>query len=363
MALSDRKIIKEALKDTLDIKDLAVETAKKLMIEEITPEIRKLVEGKLNLAEDVDRLRRGESEFEEGKKITGEKDMKGKDKEMTDESLSAMFPGLSEMEDEGDLDKMPEAAEEDEPAMAEAEETDMDEEIEISEEELKKAYESLMATDAALAEASVNWKPSVTGGFKDTYPNSEWATEDGPPKDTGLMDKGADGKGWEETKPPKAQDYTVKEAIERGLAENKELRRYVSYLEGKIQESVNLIKKLKVQVESTNLFNSKVMQVNEILHKHGRSLTMEQKKMVVERIDAGTTVKEVKMVGEALKASLSSTASQVNEGVRRNKPNAQKVTRSGSPDPKVLRESVDRSAAENQYARINELAGLSKKLK
>jgi hypothetical protein len=359
----DRNLIKEAVKDAMDVRDLAVEAAKAKLMDELAPTIKRLVESKLG--EDTDRLRRaadgyGETEFEESKDLGEDLDMKDKDKGMKDESLSAMFPGLQEMEDEGDLDKMPvpEAADPMDEPVAEAAD-DMDEEIEISEVELQKAYESLMKVGAGLEEASVNWKPSVTGGFKDTYPNSEWETEDGPPKDTGLMDKGADGKGWEEGKPPKAQDYTVKEAIEKGLRENKELRKYVTYLESKLQDALRVVEGLQLEVKRVNLFNTKVMQVNEILNKFGRKMTNEQKKVVLTKIDEGKTVREVKMVAEGLKAALSTTVEGLAESKRNNKPNSQRVQRRGSPDPKVLRESVDNSGGD-QFARMRQLAGLVK---
>lgn len=358
----DRKLIKEAVRDAMDVRDLAVEAAKVKLMDELAPTIKRLVEGKL--VEDIDRLNRardgyGETEFEESKDL-GDFDMKDKDKGMKDESLSAMFPGMNEMEDEGDLDKMPvpEAADPmDEPVAEAADE--MDEEIEISETELQKAYESLMKVGAGLEEASVNWKPSVTGGFKDTYPNSEWETEDSPPSDTGLMDKGADGKGWEKTKPSKAQDYTVKEAIEKGLRENKELRKYVTYLEGKLQDALQVVEGLQLEVKRVNLFNTKVMQVNEILNKFGRSMTNEQKKIVLAKIDEGKTVREVKMVAEGLKAALGSTVQGLTESKRNPKPNAQRVQRRGGADPKVLRESVDNSGGD-QFARMRQLAGIVK---
>jgi len=229
---------------------------------------------------------------------------------------------------------------------------DMDEEISISEADLKKAYESLMQTNAALSEAD------VTSGFADTYPKTRWATEDGaPPSDTGLMDKDGSDKPWEEGEASAKQDLSVKESIEKGLRENSALRKYVSHLEEQLVAAHGVVGKLKEEVSSVNLFNMKVLRVNEMLNKFGKKLTVEQKKVVVEKIDSAKTVREVRMVAEALNASFKSSGVRISEGKRRPKANSSRTRSSGSPNQKVLRESVDNNGSA-QYDRMRELAGL-----
>jgi len=239
------------------------------------------------------------------------------------------------------------------------EEEDMDEEITIDEAGLRKAYENVMKSAAALQETSVDWSPNVTSGYADTYNTSKWETEN-PRKandSQGLHDEDSD-KPWEEGKPPQAQDYQVKEAIEKGLKENQELARYVMYLESQFAQAAGVIKELKKQIHEVNLFNRKVLHVNEILNDFGKNLTNEQKKLVISKIDEAANVREARIVSEALKASFKS-ALHLNEGrVRRNRPNAQRRLTSGSPDQKVLRESVDGNSMRTQFARQRELAGL-----
>jgi len=384
---STRNIVKEAVADAKQVRDLAIEAAKKKLVEQMTPAIKNLVEKQIrsSIEEDDDRLRRGMDDkwpgeshtgFEESKKeLEGDTKM-AKEKEMEKESLGAMFPGISEMEDdEGGLDQVEkkpcEAAldkpapgktlpdEEDEltdsfiPTLGEGEEGDeeeMEEDISIDEEGLKKAYEGLMKAEIALGEAS------VTKGFADSAKKTAWDTEKAPPKDKGVLDKGAEGKGWEETEPPAKQDYSVKEAIEKGLKENSELREYVTFLEDKVREAKKIIESLKGRLSEVNLFNTKVLHVNEMLNKFGKNLTNEQKKIVIEKIDGAATMREVKIVAEALKASFSTT--QLTESAtRRPKANAQRRLTSGAPDQKVLRESVDNNLRD-QFARQRELAGL-----
>lgn len=384
--MKNNSIVKDSLAEAAEIRKMAEAVAKKKIIEDLTPSIRNLVENQINnvmqSSEDVDRLRRaadgrGETEFEEGKDLPkGDDDMEKDDKDLEERvlGLEAMFPHLAEMEEEGEgeegaevpeLDEMGFAAEGEEeemempessiPTLGEGDEgdmEDMDEEISIDEGELKKAYESLMKTEAALQEAD------VTSGFADSYPKSEWETEDSPPTDTGLMDKDGD-KPWDEGRPPHAQDLTVKESIKKGLRENKALRMYVGHLEEQLSAAHSVVGKLKEEVSNVNLFNMKVLRVNEMLNKFGRNLTNEQKKVVVERIDNARTVREVKMVAEALNASFKSSGSRISEGKRRPKANAGSRTRtSGNANKKVLRESVDKGNGQAGYSRLRELAGL-----
>jgi hypothetical protein len=421
--------VKEAVADAKRVTDLAVEAAKQKLVEEMTPSLKNLVEKQLRTSinsEDIDRLNRardgrGETEFEEGIKLEGEKSMgkdKDDDKELEKESLDSMFPGIREMGDDEEEapmgmemgmppegEEMPEmgmgyemafAGEEgEEPApgmeamgmgyegedpfadapegeegeeeemeeygiptlgegddMKDDKEGEMDEEITIDEKALQKAYENVMKSAAALEEAS------VTSGFADTYPGSEWETEESPPSDRGLEDKERDNAPWEKEKPKAAQDHTVKEAIEKGLKENRELARYVGYLEEQHANAVGVIRQLKGQIKEVNLFNRKVLKVNEMLNKFGKSLTSEQKKLVIAKIDEATDTKQVDLVSEALRAAFSS-AKGLNEGKRRrpNRANAGRRLTSGGADQRVLRESVDKGAR-NEYARMRELAGL-----
>jgi len=379
MSSGNRNVVKEALADAQALREAAMDVAKQKIVEGLTPAIRNLVDKTLgsSMNEDSDRLRRaadgyGETEFEEGKDFEGVKDMDDKDKDLENESLDSMFPGISEVEELGDEDEDGKGDleglgdEDDQHEMAgygagiptlgegeeeEEEEGDMDEEISIDEEGLRKAYESILKADAALAEAS------VSSGFKDSYPGSEWETEDSPPSDRGLEKKEKQNAEWDKERAPASQDYTVKEAIEKGLRENGELRRYVQFLEGKVQESTKVIKNLQSKIHEVNLFNQKVVHVNEMFHKYGKNLTKEQKSTVIKKIDEASTVREVKLVAETFKGIFDSHNS-LHEGVsRKPKANAQRRMTSGSPDQKVLRESVDKGPR-NQYARMMELAGI-----
>ena len=363
--------------DAKAISEEAIGVAKQQLVEQLAPAIKNLVGSILKESseyEDIDRLNRsrdgrGETEFEENVDIKGDNEMaKEKEKDLEKESLDAMFPGISEMEgeeeematetadqDEDDMGQMerriPTLGEGEEGEGEEEDEGDMDEEISISPAGLRKAYEAVMKTNKALKEVD------VSSGFKDSAKSTEWNTEDSPPTDRGLSDKEKVA-AWEEEEPKAAQDYQVKEAIEKGLKENTELRRYVEHLESQYSRAVGVIRKLKEQISEVNLFNQKVVHVNELFHKFGlKNLTKEQRDIVIKKIDEAITVREVKMVAEALRASFKSSQSISESRTRRPKADASKRTTSGSPNQKVLRESVDNSPRE-QYARMRELAGI-----
>lgn len=357
--MSGKNLIKEAVADAQALREAAFSAAKQKLVEELSPAVKNLVEKALRKSEDVDRLQRaadgyGETEFEES---AGDKTM-AKEKELEKESLASMFPGISEMADEEEAMEeaeacAPEAEEVEEgiPTLGEAEEAaEEEEEMVVDEEALKAAYESLMKTGRAIEEAS------VTKGFADVAKKSEWATEDSPPSDRGIEDKEKEVE-WEKQTPPAAKDYSVKESIEKGLKANKHLRQYVEHLESQYSKAISLVEALTKQVNSVNLFNQKVCSANEMFNKF-KTLTNEQKALVLNKIDKATNIREVKMVAEALKASFETLS--LNEGRKATKPNASKVVKSGSADREVLRESVGQNGLRDQFARQRQLAGLNK---
>lgn len=366
-----RDIIKEAIADAKAIREVAVQAAKNELIEQMTPSLRKLVESVVSRAvnESGDRTREQGADYyapssreknkrwEEGKQ--GETEMadeKGKDKagaepELDVEAaLAGFFPQVSE-EDEADMPPktedaamaIPQLGEEDDscpPGMkGKKGDEDKDDMIELSTEDIAKFYESVQMVEA-----------QVSKGFKDMVGGGEAAEA---AKETGILDKKNGEGGWEKTTPPDAQDYQVKEAIARGMEENKLLR-------AKLKESNALVAKLGQALHETNLFNAKVLHVNKVLNKHG-GLTREQRRVTIESIDKAKSIAQVKMVYETIVSSFA--ASKSLQESRRPVANAQRVRTSGAPDAKVIAEHVEkqsRGAGADTYSRLQLLAGLTK---
>jgi hypothetical protein len=404
----DRALVKEAVEDANALKEAAVETAKNRLIEQLTPGLRKLVEG--SLLESVDRYSGSESDYysndksrkwEESKKPRGEQQMADKDKKnpgeepldlealenffptMSEdpdpdpdpdpamvaadgmepephaqhEDPSAQFVGIPQLGEEPDPDPDPDPVPE-KPRMKQAEakkkgaedkcDDDLEEQVTISDAELKKVYEAALQTEV-----------QVKKGFGDM---SKFVDFDSMKADgTGIApDKSKGEHPWHEEEPmavkdniPEGKQPSVQQllrVVRAGLAENKQLRE-------NLKKAVGMIKQLGGRLHETNLFNAKVLHANRILN--GGRLSTEERKVAMESIDRARSIEEVKMVHDAIVSSFKAAKAVVQESRNRPRANVQRRTTSGQPDPKVLRESVDRGSNES-FSRMKELAGLVK---
>lgn len=336
-------IVGRAVKDSKEMARLAVDAAKNEIIEEIAPAMKKLIEKRLRegvLSEDVDRLRRAadghmETEFEEGK------DMNKKDDEQM-ESVAGLFPGVNEIAEGEGMDEA------EVPTLGEAESPDeeaVDETIELSEAELEAMYNEALQLEV---DVSKGFRPIAEPHELGAGAKNDNTTEPGS-----LADKKSGEHYWEDEVPPAKQDYSVKEIrqmVRRGMAENKQLRSRNAKLE-------NMVRRLHGKLVEMNLLNSKILHVNKFMSAH--RLTNEQKRAVIESIDKGKTIAEVKNIYGVLESSFQ-VAGVVSEGhTNRPRADAQKRRTSGAPDAKVLRESAGKAEG-GQYTRLQQLAGLSK---
>lgn len=334
-------IARRAVKESKAVADLAVAAAEKQLIEKLTPGIKSLVDAALRagtLDESIDRLRRaadghGETEFEEGKKMDDDEKL---------ESVAALFPNVSEMADDDTVD---EAADDMDEAVTE--DSAVEEELEISESELEEMYAEALQLEV-----------DVSKGFKDMEkPHEFGAGLKGQYQSDGanLMDYKNGESEWDNVEPPAKQDFTVKEQkiralVRKGLAENKQLAEQNAALRETV---IKVSKKLK----EMNLLNSKILHVNKFITRH--RLNTEQKKAVIESIDRGTSVKEVRSIYGIIESSFKAAGAVTESTVRKARGDSQKKRTSGGADPKVLRESADRNES-NGYDRMLQLAGLKK---
>ena len=362
MKKEGRELVKEALKDAQTLKEAAVESAKKELVEELTPAIRKFLDEKIRGPVD-ERSRTGPSEWEkspEGGTRQQKKDYGKVEEELTLEDALQEFSanGAKESKKMAGSKKSSKKSSKKEGLELEAKSSKKsskkssfkNEEIELSEAELMKVYEEALKTEV-----------SVKKGFSDVTnfvelngktPDNDKAAPEPP---TGK--KGGEHQ-WVEETPPHKQSWIpegkdLKAMVQRGLEENKALRE-------NLRKAVALCETLGKKLHEVNLFNSKVLHVNKVLNS-GIKLTKEQKTFVLESIDKARTTSEVKMVFEALLGTLQ-TAAQINESrnIRPPKANAQGARTSGTPKQEVLSESVDKAAGDTRFARTRELAGLVK---
>jgi hypothetical protein len=347
-----RDLVKEALQDAKSLKEAAVERAKNELVESLAPAVRKLLDEKLSRvnergskdAVDPSIKKKGDDDSGREQKI----DYQNEDLTLED-ALQEFFPAEGIEENTMDVNEkksstkgskksstMKEAA-------SSAKSSKVNEEIEISEAELRKVYEAALQTEV-----------SVKKGFSDIVGGGEIEQAH---KEMGIQDK-PKTKHFEEEEPPHKQKWIpemkeLQSMVQKGLAENKSLRETN-------RKAMAMIETLGKKLHEVNLFNAKVLHVNKILNS-GARLTKEQKTFVMESIDKARTISEVKMVFETIVGSIQTSAA-INESrnARPPKANAQTARTTGTPKQSVLSESVDRANGEDKFSRIKQLAGLVK---
>lgn len=361
--MSGKNLATEAVNDVKSMVDLALEAAKTELVEQMAPELKKLLEKNLReknsrkLTEDSDRVRRieqgypGESKNKKFEESTGEGSM-DYEKDM-DESLANFFAPIAEEDEEkDDMDESQvdvpvlEADKEDDDDMkAEAKDED---DVEISEDALREVYESALKTEV-----------KVKSGFGDFTKGGDFGKEK-PDSGGGILDIKNGEQDWDDVEPPAKQDFTVKEIrqmIAKGIEENRQLRAKVAKLQEACQKLYEQASTAANKLQEVNLFNSKLLHVTRFLNTHGR-LSNQQKKTVVERIEKARSVSEVKMVYETIVETFKAAQGQLAESTGR-KPvgNAQRPRQSGAPKQEVLSESVG-NGEKSEWSRIQQLAGL-----
>jgi len=331
-------LVDKAVRDARALAQLAQDSVKNEIYEQLEPGVRKLVDRVLkeSLGTKIG-----------GNGIISEGDNKMAKDELDLESISGMFPGISETE-ETDGDELDEAVDEDEDELDEAEipsldemeslEGDLDEEIEIDEAELKKVYDEALALEV-----------KMTSGLKDLDLSGKEEVD----QSNALHDVKGGEQYFGDIEPPAKKDWTVKEVrslVRQGLAENKRLA-----LENRKLKEAHT--KLVRELSKLNLFNTKMLHVNKFFAEH--KLSKGQQKVVIESIDRAGSSGEVQKTYKTLEATFRA-AGVVSES-RKPKANSQRVRRPGA-NQTVIRESADNSANPNkeQYSRWGTLAGLLK---
>lgn len=344
-------IVNRAVKESRDVARLAVDAAKNELIEQLNPMIKQIIDSRMRdgtlgkdvtALEGVNRIRQandgygGISDFEEGKDMNNEF-----------ESVSALFPGVNEVADDMDesaVDETEQVAEADD--MDEAKCDEMDEELEISESELEAMYAEALQLEVEVKKGFSDMaKPHELGAGAKYNSFSEPAS---------LETLKSGEHHWDGEEPPAKKDFTVKEKAEirqlvkQGIAENKALANQNAKL-------TEMVKALHGKLTEMNLLNSKILHVNKFMTAH--RLTKEQKKSVIESIDKGSSVNEVRRIFSILESSFRAAGAVTESAARRPHGDSSKRRTSGAPNAKVLRESADKAEGGGN-ARWRQLAGL-----
>lgn len=348
-----RDLVKEAIQDAKSLKEAAVESAKNELVESLAPAVKELLNKSikgLNEQSRAPKFKGPEGGTQQQKKdydpdgsITPELHEEEKPSLTLEDAIQEFFPG-NYAEGAQNLGEEHNMADEKKSSVKEgaesAKSSTVTETYEISDAELRKVYEAALQTEV-----------QVKKGFSDVAKPVEIEQAH---KDTGIAPKGGE-KNWEKEEPPHKKDWipeNVQKMLQAGLAENKALRE-------NLRKAVAMVETLGKKLHEVNLFNSKVLHVNKILN-NGAKLTNEQKNYVMESIDKARSIGEVKMVYETIVGAMKTTTTALQEGrvARPPKANTGAARTSGTPDQKVLSESVDRSNDDAKYSRIRQLAGI-----
>jgi hypothetical protein len=315
-----KSILEEAMDDAKLLKETAIENAKSVLIEAISPKIKEFVESQIGEAEGTDVPA---SEETPDLEIPEEGTMEGM--------------GMYEAEEE-EKDELEEGAEEDK------EEEKVEEVVEITNEDLKKAFSEILKRD--ITEATVT---KSFGDVQDPTPKTA-----GGKGETGIADEKSGEHQWAEEEAPNAQDWSVKEAFYK--KQIKTLSGHIARLQKEGSEYKNAFVQLKRNLQEVNLFNSKLLYTNKLLQ--NTELSNKQRIGVIEAFDRAQSLREVQLVYKSLSESLKiagalSESKKTLKGPKASRP----VSSSGTSS--TLNEGATREAGEETFQqRMARLAGL-----
>jgi hypothetical protein len=364
-----KSILDEALDDAKLLKETAIENARNVLVEAISPQIREFFDSQMNEGS-LQELSSGLADLGLDPSKVDPKllmqmlaaAMKGMGDggmdmgpEMGDEPTGELPFGDDEEEDSLTLDGMYENN--DEESDEDKEEKDMDEVVKIDEQDLAKAWAEVVREEA-LDEAAQVPGPTVSAEFADAQNPNKNATgglgEPGAPGERGLEDKEKQ-EMWKDHEPPASQDWTVKEHMYRKQIEL--LQNENRKLKGENNQLNVGVEKLQRSLTEVNLFNSKLLFTNKLLQ--NTSLTNEQRLSVIEAFDRAESLREVELVYKSLSESFK-IAGVLSEGKQTGGKKQRSSRFTTSATANMLREQSERpdSGAETISERWQTLAGV-----
>ncbi len=360
--MATKSLHEQALTDVEELRKVAFENAKNVLIEAIVPDIKRMVEGALDenpvLEVGVD-----DQDGKEDKLMKLPPEIEALMQAGVMPALAQLAPqmgeaGVYEVDDEADAlpaeldlpkvkgdkdEEQDEAGEEDkemdELALAaeakDVEEKEMDEVVNLTTEDLRKAFKEVLQSE--LSEAS------VTKSF-----GAPQSADEG-----GLLDKKSGETQFKDAEAPAAKDWTVKEA-KAYVAKVYKANQTLKTENAELRKAYLL---LKQNLSEVHLFNHRLLHAQKLIRKNGLSGT--KANAVIEAFDRATSVREVELVYKSLSESLTKIAGVVTEA--RDIKGA-KASRTVKPSATVLNEGAEREGGE-QYSRWATLAGLKDAVK
>jgi len=337
-------MLEQAIVDARALKEAAIKNAEATIIEKYSQEIKATVDTILNESPD-------DVEYAALEQPEPQKDAPTGAEEQGSGMLELDLSGLEELArssvEEGieveemlthdDLSEEVEAAEDMAEPTAEVgnidEEIDLnnlfegEEEIEISQEQLKDIVEKL----------TLDFSPQKTG----------WLEK--PQYETRQAELEAEALAAHDDSDDEEMDK-LKEALELSQAQNKNLKEKLKEMANSIQEMQSFANKVKGTLSEVNLQNARLLYINKTLNSD--SLNGRQKDKIVEAISNSKTVEEAKVIYETLQGAV---------GERQQRSSAPKslseaVTKRSSA---LLKGSEAKQEADPNLDRMKRLAGIN----
>jgi hypothetical protein len=390
-----KSLLEEAIEDARVLKQSAIENAKNVLVEAISPKIKQFVESQLGeclpggadmnnvgheqplvlkvvsmspeqedesaMYEDPAAAQQEHGDDQQDIELMKQLGVLGKgdeeaDSEESEEGSDADSDSEEGSEDSDEEDKddskkgmkefmsMPEGLEME--AKDKEDKEKMDEVVEITNEDLKEALSQVLG--------SLKKEAKVSKGFgavaQATLPAS------GGPGDKGIVDEKSGEHHWKDETAPAAKDWTVKEAkayIRAVMAENAQVKKEAA-------EYKQAFTVLKSKLQEVNLFNSKLLFTQKLLN--SSKLNNEQRLSVIETFDRAQSMREVELVYRSLSESFK-IAGVLGESKQLQASKA-KSSRLSAPSSTVLKEALVKEEKEavggDDFAsRMQTLAGLT----
>jgi hypothetical protein len=338
------KILEEAIADSNALKETAVEHARNMLVEALSPKIKEFVDSQLGTSAPAEAsMYEKHDDEEQDKQLLMQLLAKGLMSK--DEILGALAGGddvLGAPEADVSVSAVPDMGGDEVDHTDNGDEDEMDEVVDITQEDVKTAFSE--ALNDALKD--LKSEATVKAGFsKPADPNKG---------ESGLSDEKAGEQQWKDADAPAAKDWTVKEAAYK--AQLKTLATENTKLKAENTEAIKAVNYLKKNLQEVTLFNSKLLYTNKVFQ--SVDLTNKQRVAVIEQFDNAQSMREVELIYKSLSESLK-IAGVVNEskvsGDTRKGPKASRFT---TPSSTLLKESTEKEVVSPEAQRWRDLAGL-----
>ena len=385
---NNRDLFKEAIADAKAVKEVSIANAKAALEEVITPRLKSMFEQKLTeMEEEEDKQEEGykmkedstlEEEFNLEELLAELDEVEGE--EADEEEVTETVNESEEVTEEETYEEKVYEEEETEEEEAEEADEDKDDDSEVdidfdnmTEDDLRAFIEEVVdemidAEELALSDEAEEAEEEMED--MDVEIDIEDEMEDIELEDevedleevSNQMGASAAGGAAELEKMAKVlfkkvkdgaisfNDFMEKLAVGTSAGMAKGMRESDSE---ELAEATDTIKTLQTELNEVNLLNSKLLYVNKILK--GSTLKESQKVKVITAFDKAETVKEVKLVYETLKESISKAPAKAatKSLVRESKNFASSTIKGASPITKPVME------VDPMIARMKKLAGLT----